>query len=119
MIIDGRNDGTDGRFYLARHDGEPLGVLHVTPDEGYVVIEHIYVTPPARRTGVGTALIAAAEADLDRPVRHDGRLSPAGAALVRNARVRTRHRSAARTLDAGLTEETGEKLLRSVALTFG
>lgn len=118
MIIDGRSDGTDGRFYLARHEGEPVGVLHVTPDDGCVVIEHVYVTPPARRAGVGTALIAAAEADLDRPVRHDGRLSPAGAALVRNARVRTRHGSAVGILDADLTEETGEELLRSVAGTF-
>lgn len=111
LAVESRSDGIDGRFYLARRDGVPVGVLHVTPDGRDAVIEHIYVLASARRGGVGAALVASARATGYRQLRHDGRLSPSGAALLDALGVRARRGCAAQDLDAQVTEDTGRALL--------
>lgn len=50
-----------GRLLLARLDGEPVGVLGLRPTPGGTGVElrRMYVTPAARRHGVGRALVLA------------------------------------------------------------
>lgn len=82
LPADGGLTSLPHRFLLVGA-GQPLGCLAVTDK---LVIDFIYVTPDARRTGVATALLARATSTLGR-IRHDERLSPNGLAFMRARRV--------------------------------
>ena len=54
--------GPRGAFLLAILDGQPVGCGALCPvDEETAEIRQVFVTPPARRRGVGRALLAALE----------------------------------------------------------
>src|SRR6476469_10189633 len=50
---------------LAEHDGELIGIVRLTTEEGVVVLRRMQVHPRFQRQGIGKRLLAAVAPDLD------------------------------------------------------
>ena len=50
---------------LAEHEGELIGIVRLTPEEGVVVLRGMQVHPRFQRQGIGKRLLAAVAQELD------------------------------------------------------